>query len=135
MTIAKLVVVVVCTCLCCSVVKAQQPGDLDLSFGVDGLAVTAFPNDNNFSEGYGIVVQPDGRIVVGGHSTYSDHWDFSLVRHLPDGSRDSNFGTDGRVHHGWPDFQIRRRVFKALPYRTTTGSWPWDTRCPWSPKR
>jgi len=114
MTIAKLVVVVVCTCLCCSVVKAQQPGDLDLSFGVDGLAVTAFPNDNNFSEGYGIVVQPDGRIVVGGHSTYSDHWDFSLVRHLPDGSRDSNFGTDGRVHHGVAGFSDTQKSIQGI---------------------
>ncbi|MCH5376236.1 MAG: hypothetical protein JJ992_19880, partial [Planctomycetes bacterium] len=46
-----------------------------------------------------VLVQPDGKIVVGGmlRATPSDDSDFLLVRYNADGSLDSSFGAGGRV--------------------------------------
>ncbi|NIS80095.1 MAG: hypothetical protein GTO14_07775, partial [Anaerolineales bacterium] len=43
--------------------------------------------------GYGLAIQNDGKIVVGGSSAS----DFGVVRYMPDGDLDSSFDTDGKV--------------------------------------
>ncbi|HXS80474.1 MAG TPA: putative Ig domain-containing protein [Gammaproteobacteria bacterium] len=46
----------------------------------------------------GLVVQPDGKIIMGGTSTSNEtNQDFSLVRYNADGSLDTTFGGDGVV--------------------------------------
>jgi competence ComEA-like helix-hairpin-helix protein len=47
--------------------------------------------------GYALVLQPDGRIVVGGRSLISSDFDFALARYNSDGSLDKTFDNDGRV--------------------------------------
>ena len=41
------------------------PGDLDTTFGGDGLVTTSFPGSNGDSA-YAVAIQPDGKIVAAG---------------------------------------------------------------------
>lgn len=63
--------------------------DLDESFACHGKATTGGP----YGRSGGMVLQPDGKIVVSGASLSGG----SLVRYLPDGSLDRGFGTGGVV--------------------------------------
>ncbi|MFN7626851.1 MAG: hypothetical protein ACK5PZ_08470, partial [Pirellula sp.] len=48
-------------------------------------------------QGYSVTIQPDGKIVVGGHSSFGGNWDFALVRYNANGTLDTSFGTGGMV--------------------------------------
>jgi uncharacterized delta-60 repeat protein len=65
-------------------------GDLDPSFGTGGKVITDL-GESDFGEA--LVLQPNGKLVVGG----GNGRDFALVRYLPDGSPDSVFDLDGIV--------------------------------------
>ena len=66
-------------------------GDLDTSFDSDGKVSSDFGNPFTGDFGNDIVIQPDGKIVIGGQtSRVSD-----LARYNPDGSLDLTFGGDG----------------------------------------
>jgi uncharacterized delta-60 repeat protein len=65
-------------------------GDLDPSFGTGGKVVTDL-GASDFGEA--LVLQPNGKLVVGGGT----EGDFALVRYLPDGSPDPVFDIDGTV--------------------------------------
>lgn len=73
---------------------AAAPGDLDPTFGGTGTVVT--PVTAGFDSAWGVVVQPDGKIVAAGQAR-STTTDFALVRHNPDGTLDGTFGTGGIV--------------------------------------
>lgn len=81
---------------------AQEPGDLDNAFGVEGRVITDFAANDL---GRAIALQPDGRIVVAGSSgpLIDDNENlrsgakFAVARYLPDGTLDTTFGGDGRV--------------------------------------
>jgi uncharacterized delta-60 repeat protein len=45
----------------------------------------------------GMVLQPDGRILLAGFSSDGTNSDFSLIRFNPDGSLDSSFGAGGKI--------------------------------------
>lgn len=80
--------------------RYRADGGLDLAFGTGGKVVT------NFGEtGYiaGLTVQPDGRIVVAGHSFDSERSNFTVARYRIDGSLDPSFGTGGKVITGFGD--------------------------------
>ena len=48
---------------------------------------------------YGVAVQADGKIVVAGiASTAAETDDFALARYNADGSLDTSFDGDGKVH-------------------------------------
>jgi uncharacterized delta-60 repeat protein len=66
-------------------------GELDPSFSGDGRVVSDFGFDDRAE---GVVVQPDGRIVVAGTSCGGD---FLVARYNADGSVDTTFGSGGRV--------------------------------------
>ena len=70
------------------------PGDPDHTFGNSGLVVTPFAGGLDTTRG--IVVQPDGKIVVAGSSGS----DFALTRYNSDGALDAAFGSGGRIHTG-----------------------------------
>jgi uncharacterized delta-60 repeat protein len=70
-----------------------QPVGLDQSFGVGGIVIT--PQIGN-EEAAGIIVQPDGKIVITG-TRYMGSQDILLIRYNIDGSLDSNFGSNGIV--------------------------------------
>ncbi|MBS1797974.1 MAG: VCBS repeat-containing protein [Acidobacteria bacterium] len=88
------------------------PGDLDTTFGTGGIALTNF----GFHDyGKSVVVEPDGKIVVAGHSTNalsSFTSDISLVRYNSDGSLDPGFGTGGKVVNIESDSQFSSSLLR-----------------------
>ncbi len=75
---------------------AQVSGDPDLTFSGDGVAAIDFAS-NHDDRGSCILVQPDGRILVGGGSHQGNGTKFGLARLMPDGTLDATFGSAGRV--------------------------------------
>jgi uncharacterized delta-60 repeat protein len=70
------------------------PGDLDPTFGTQGIVTTAFGGFGFLGH---MILQPDGNIVVGGQSSASTNTAsaITLVRYQPDGRLDATFGTGG----------------------------------------
>lgn len=66
------------------------PGNLDTTFNGTGKVVTPV------GPGRAMVLQPDGRIVVGGWFSGANI-DFALARYNPDGSLDASFNGTGKV--------------------------------------
>lgn len=74
-----------------AVVRYNPDGSLDPSFGAGGIVITPVTSSNDYS--YGMAIQSDGKIVLGGITISNS----TLVRYLPDGSLDSTFGDGGKV--------------------------------------
>jgi uncharacterized delta-60 repeat protein len=70
-------------------------GSLDTGFGysADGRASLAIGPKSN--EGYGVALQPDGKILVAGASFNGTDSDFALARFTASGAVDSGFGSSG----------------------------------------
>lgn len=77
-----------------TVLRHQASGVLDPSFGDGGVVLTDFAPASAYGES--VVLQPDGRILVGGYREQASS-DFILARYNADGSLDANFGVGGRV--------------------------------------
>lgn len=78
-------------------VSKQLPnGSFDTTFDQDGFSITTFPR---YVEPKTIVIQADGRILIGGYINPStgNGWDFFLVRYLSNGQLDTFFGSGGFV--------------------------------------
>lgn len=73
---------------------SAAPEDLDMTFAGDGKVTTHIPFGTE-DEARGVVIQPDGKIVVAGVSTHLSSWDFAVVRYHADGSLDMDFDGDG----------------------------------------
>lgn len=79
-------------------------GSLDSSFGGDGTVVSAITISQDVLLSGTLLLQPDGKIVVGG-STVQDSSVFAVARYLSDGSLDASFDGDGvAVLTGGPSF-------------------------------
>jgi len=70
-------------------------GTLDSTFGDNGRVVTDFAGYKDYAAS--VVIQENGKIVVGGYSTNGTDIDFALVRYNIDGSPDNSFGTNGKL--------------------------------------
>ncbi len=70
-------------------------GDLDTTFGTGGKVTTDFNGSDDFSNS--IVLQSDGKIILGGRTNNGTNEDFALARYNSDGSLDTTFGTGGKV--------------------------------------
>ncbi|MEO6168133.1 MAG: T9SS type A sorting domain-containing protein [Chitinophagales bacterium] len=66
-------------------------GMLDESFGTEGLGEIGFATGPSF--GYSVAIQPDGKILLGGCTSY----DFELARYNNNGTLDDSFGMNGLV--------------------------------------
>jgi uncharacterized delta-60 repeat protein len=80
-----------------AVLRYNPDGSPDTTFGTNGVVETPppFPTD---AFATGVAVRPDGKIVVGGHtSTSGGDFHFSVLRYNPDGSLDPSFGSGGEV--------------------------------------
>jgi uncharacterized delta-60 repeat protein len=75
--------------------QAQTAGSLDASFGAGGKVTTDFFGD--FDRVFAAVIQPDGKILVGGNARNGMTTDFALARYNPNGSLDTTFDADGKV--------------------------------------
>jgi uncharacterized delta-60 repeat protein len=79
-----------------AVVRYTSAGALDVSFDGDGRVTIDFGSTNEFGED--VLVQSDGKIVVGGCSEQgSTGFDFAIARLSATGSLDVSFGGDGKV--------------------------------------
>ncbi|MBL7899675.1 MAG: T9SS type A sorting domain-containing protein [Crocinitomicaceae bacterium] len=77
------------------VVRLNTNGSLDATFGGDGIVTTDF---NNFDDAaHSVVIQPDGKIVVGGEASTAMGPDFAVARYNIDGSLDNTFSGNGKV--------------------------------------
>ncbi|MEO1713179.1 MAG: delta-60 repeat domain-containing protein, partial [Bacteroidota bacterium] len=75
------------------VVKLEEDGALDTSFGDDGIVVLDI---NPWDQAFTIVPYSDGKMVIGGRSgPMSSSTQSCVVMLQADGSIDENFGTDG----------------------------------------
>jgi uncharacterized delta-60 repeat protein len=77
--------------------RYNTDGNLDPTFGVSGTVLTDFAGGDDHAQA--IVIQSDGKIVVGGYSYEgpATGFDFALARYKADGSLDTTFGQGGKV--------------------------------------
>jgi uncharacterized delta-60 repeat protein len=78
-----------------AVARYTADGLLDTSFGGTGKLVAQVAAGQSMASA--VVVQADGKIVVGGYGQVGTATDFALLRFLPGGSLDNSFGSFGRV--------------------------------------
>ena len=91
-----------------AIARYNPDGSLDLTFGVGGRAVTDFGSGSD--QAAGVVLQPDGKIVVGGTTGSSDTM-FAVARYGPDGTLDPAFSGDGKATTNFTtDFDSARSV-------------------------
>jgi len=72
--------------------RYDESGELDTSFGMEGIVTTRI--GTRLSQANAVAVQPDGKIVVCGTTSYPDP-NFMVARYNADGSLDSTFGEGG----------------------------------------
>ncbi|HJQ67658.1 MAG TPA: hypothetical protein VKA70_01715 [Blastocatellia bacterium] len=78
-----------------ALVRYMPDGELDFSFGPGGVVFTSFGGGSVIRD---IALQPDGKIVSVGDSTFvGTNVDFCLARHNANGSPDMTFGSGGKV--------------------------------------
>jgi uncharacterized delta-60 repeat protein len=85
------------------VARYLPDGRNDLTFGIGGMMTTDFA-DSSYDEPYAVVLQPDGRIVLGGYTNAGNGPgvlfgadQLALARYGPNGLLDPSFGQGGKV--------------------------------------
>jgi uncharacterized delta-60 repeat protein len=79
-----------------ALIRYLPNGTLDSTFGTNGIVATQA--GNNWGDyATDVAVQPDGKIIICGQAsrTGPTAYDFVLVRYLPNGMLDTNFGSNG----------------------------------------
>jgi uncharacterized delta-60 repeat protein len=89
----KLFVIILLSTTSLITMRAQQAGDLDISFGEGGIAITDL--GDGYDQCSGLVIQPDQKIVVGGRAQVEGGFYPTLIRMNPDGTLDNSFDSDG----------------------------------------
>ena len=77
-----------------------RAGDLDVSFGGDGIVSTPLPNES-IGAASGLLVQADGKLLVSVLAVGQD-FDSAIVRYNPDGTLDTTFSGDGVFNSPFP---------------------------------
>jgi uncharacterized delta-60 repeat protein len=86
-----------------ALVRYNDDGSLDTTFGNGGMVVTTFAADLSGGQALAAAVQPDGGIVVAGTAPGIDangdpNWnEFTVARYTADGTLDTTFGNAGSV--------------------------------------
>ncbi|MEW6476657.1 MAG: hypothetical protein AB1679_30720 [Actinomycetota bacterium] len=85
------------------VARFLPDGQDDLTFGIGGVMTTDF-GDSSYDEPYAVVLQPDGKIVLGGYTNAGNGPgvlfgadQLALARYGPSGLLDPAFGQGGKV--------------------------------------
>jgi uncharacterized delta-60 repeat protein len=76
-------------------IRYDDKGKLDTEFGKGGMVITKIGEGRD--RAYSSILQPDGKIIVGGTSYRINDSDFVMVRYEADGKRDMTFGNKGIV--------------------------------------
>ncbi|MBV9957594.1 MAG: hypothetical protein JO360_04200 [Acidobacteria bacterium] len=78
-----------------ALMRLNSDGTLDTSFGSGGIVLTTV---NLSAHGSRLLVQPDGKILLGGYSYRIDtDYDFTIIRYTADGALDTSFNNTGSV--------------------------------------
>jgi uncharacterized delta-60 repeat protein len=77
------------------IVRFNSDGTLDTTFGSSGKVIQ--PIGSGRDNAYSLAIQPDGKILLGGHCYKGIYWDFCIARFNSDGTLDTSFDTDGKV--------------------------------------
>ena len=77
------------------VTRYNEDGTLDAEFGTDGNAITSFGTSDDGANA--VALQPDGKIVAVGQTSYQQDSDFGLARYHVDGKIDTTWGINGKV--------------------------------------
>lgn len=81
-----------------AITRHLRDGTLDTGFGNGGLVVTAVAAARGADEARAVLVQADGKIVIGGYTDATGtNKDFLVVRYNANGSLDAGFGNGGKV--------------------------------------
>ena len=78
-----------------ALVRYNTNGLLDTTFGNNGKVITEIGSSDD--NGFAIVLQTDGKVLVAGRSDNGNNMDFALVRYNSNGSLDTTFDSDGKV--------------------------------------
>ena len=82
-------------------------GTPDASFGSNGRVLVKISDGSQYDEPYSVTVQRNGKIIAAGYGTTltagTPRQDFMVVRLLPNGQRDADFGTNGVVTYPMSD--------------------------------
>ncbi len=78
-----------------SAVRFNADGSMDNTFGENGYAEIIVPGAEGYSFAKDIVLQKDGKILLGAYYDESGNWKWVVVRLNTDGSLDSTFGEGG----------------------------------------
>jgi uncharacterized delta-60 repeat protein len=76
---------------------SADAGDLDTSFGTNGIVITQLGAEVNIHGFSDVAIQTDGKIIAVGHSGTSPNVDVTLARYNANGSLDTTFGVGGMV--------------------------------------
>ncbi|MCW2973695.1 MAG: hypothetical protein JWN72_1968, partial [Thermoleophilia bacterium] len=87
------------------IVRFLADGSLDTSFGVGGYVVDSITSSTDLV--YAITADVAGNVIVSGSYTNGPGFDGVVVRYLPNGTRDTTFGTNGFVATGTPAYDER----------------------------
>jgi len=77
------------------IARFNSNGTLNTSFGDSGIIIQ--PIGSGWDLGFSLGIQPDGKILLGGHVDRGISWDFSIARFNSDGTLDTSFGDSGKV--------------------------------------
>ncbi len=82
-----------------ALVKLKSDGQIDKSFGNDGMVITVIPDnpDTRYGSINDLELQADGRIVAGATAQGATRNYATILRYLPDGRLDSSFNGVGYV--------------------------------------
>ncbi len=78
------------------VARYLSNGILDSTFDNDGIVITDYNGNSEYA--FSLLIQPDGKILIGGTINNSLENDILLIRYNADGSLDASFDTDGIVN-------------------------------------
>jgi uncharacterized delta-60 repeat protein len=77
------------------IARFNPNGTLDTTFGTGGKVIQPIGSGND--HGYSLAIQPDKKILLGGHCHNGSNFDFCIARFNPNGTLDTTFGTGGKV--------------------------------------
>lgn len=77
-----------------AIARLNASGGLDTTFNTTGKAMVDFGGDAYL---YGMAIQPDGKILLVGHTFVNSKNELALARFNTDGTLDNTFGTGGLV--------------------------------------
>jgi uncharacterized delta-60 repeat protein len=103
-----------------ALLRFTAAGTPDLTFGGGDGRVTTPIGSPADDRGAAVAIQPDGRILLGGHTSYSSV-EFAAVRYTSQGTLDTSFGGDGSSP---PESVHARMLMPSRFSQTARSSWP-----------